>query len=79
MSESSGIWQLRQVTVPASAFLLPLLPHESGLGICSRGSGNSWLTEECGGEELKTVPANKEYVLLIKEIRNVLKEVFEYE
>lgn len=78
-SESSGLWQLRKFTVPASAVLLPLLPRESGLGASSRGNGNSWLSEKHGVEELKTVPAKKEHVLLIKEIRNVLTGVFKYE
>jgi hypothetical protein len=78
-SELSGLWQLRQLAVPASAALLPLLPREVGLGAYSRGDGNSWLREACGGEELKTVPAKKHYGSLIKEIRNVLKEAFEYE
>lgn len=48
-------------------------------GICSGGNGNNWLGEMCGGEELKTVPAKKEYIVFMKYIRNMLKEVFEYE
>lgn len=47
-SESSGLWQLKQVPVPASAVLLPLLPREFGLGACSRGNGNSWLSKSVG-------------------------------
>lgn len=58
-SESSGLWQRRQLAVPASAVLLPPLPRESGLGVCSGGHRHSWLSAERGGEELKTVPCKE--------------------
>lgn len=64
-------------------FLLPLLPRESGRG--GGGGGlqqEQWkvLAERGGwGEGLQTVPAKKAAGLLIREIRNVLKEAFKYE